>query len=105
MKGELVELDAEGLQARAFQHELDHLDGKLFIDYLGPLTRASLGKQVRQFEKNYADAQLACSLASTADLQLQVNALRSAAGVPEPVLPPRLPASVERPSGAREATA
>lgn len=105
MKGELVELDAEGLLARAFQHELDHLDGKLFIDYLGVLTRASLAKQIRQFEKNYADAQLAGSLAATDALQAHVNLLRSAGGVPEPVLPPRLPTTVERPSGAREANA
>jgi peptide deformylase len=31
--------DAEGLLAICIQHELDHLDGKLFIDYLSPLKR------------------------------------------------------------------
>ena len=37
-KGETVEYQGEGLLARAFCHELDHLDGKLFIDK-GPLVR------------------------------------------------------------------
>lgn len=105
LKGELVELDAEGLMARAFQHELDHLDGKLFIDYLGVLTRASIAKQVRQFEKQYADAQTAGSLGSTAELQAYVNQLRTGSGVPAPVLPPRLPETVERQSGSRQAEA
>jgi peptide deformylase len=34
--GETVELDAEGLLARCVQHELDHLNGILFTDYLKP---------------------------------------------------------------------
>jgi peptide deformylase len=37
--GEIYEASAEGLLGRCFQHEIDHLDGKLFIDYLSPLKR------------------------------------------------------------------
>ncbi|HBG16589.1 MAG TPA: peptide deformylase, partial [Firmicutes bacterium] len=33
-QGEKVELEGEGLLARAFQHEIDHLNGILFIDYI-----------------------------------------------------------------------
>jgi peptide deformylase len=33
-KGQPYEMEGEGLLARAFQHEIDHLDGKLFIDHL-----------------------------------------------------------------------
>ena len=33
-KGELQEIKAKGLMARVLQHEIDHLDGKLIIDYL-----------------------------------------------------------------------
>ena len=33
------EASADGLLGRCFQHEIDHLDGKLFIDYLSPLKR------------------------------------------------------------------
>jgi len=35
-------LEAEGLLARALQHEIDHLDGVLFLDRLGPITRRLL---------------------------------------------------------------
>jgi peptide deformylase len=34
LEGRKVELEGEGLLARAFQHEIDHLEGVLFIDYL-----------------------------------------------------------------------
>ena len=38
-EGNPFELELEGLAARAVQHELDHLDGILYIDYLSPLKR------------------------------------------------------------------
>jgi peptide deformylase len=38
-KGELFTLDADGLMAICIQHELDHLKGILFVDYLSPLKR------------------------------------------------------------------
>lgn len=104
LKGELVEIDAEGLHARAIQHELDHLDGKLFIDHLGVLTRASLARQIKQFETAYGLAQKSGQLAPTDELQAIVNQLRAEPGVPQPVLPPRLPVTIERPSGARSNT-
>lgn len=37
--GEVYEATASELLGRCFQHEIDHLDGKLFIDYLSPLKR------------------------------------------------------------------
>jgi peptide deformylase len=41
-------LMAEGLLAVAIQHELDHLDGKLFIDRLSPLKKEIVRKQLKQ---------------------------------------------------------
>jgi peptide deformylase len=41
-QGEPFELEAEGLLAICIQHELDHLQGKLFVDYLSPLKRQRL---------------------------------------------------------------
>jgi len=38
-KGSPVAFEAEGLFARAIQHEVDHLRGKLIIDYLGPVKK------------------------------------------------------------------
>jgi len=39
IQGKQFAVEAEGFYARALQHEIDHLDGKLFIDYLSPLKR------------------------------------------------------------------
>ncbi len=53
--GEPFELDADGLLAICIQHELDHLKGKLFVDYLSPLKRqrirTKLEKEARQAAK------------------------------------------------------
>jgi len=37
-----IEVEGEGIMARAIQHEVDHLDGILFIDYLTPARRRSV---------------------------------------------------------------
>ena len=47
-KGEWFEQDAEGYAARAFMHETDHCDGKLFIDHLPRLRRQMV---IRKFNK------------------------------------------------------
>lgn len=51
-QGNVFREDAEGLHAVCLQHEMDHLDGKLFVDYLSPLkrqmVRKKLAKQRRQ---------------------------------------------------------
>jgi len=48
LKGEWFERDAEGYAARAFMHETDHCNGKLFIDHLPKLRREML---VKKFKK------------------------------------------------------
>lgn len=52
LKGEWFEIEGEELLARAFQHEIDHLDGVLFVDHLSPLKRnmilRRLAKEQRQ---------------------------------------------------------
>ena len=53
LAGNPVELEAEELLGRAIQHELDHLDGKLFIDYLGPIARTSASTKVKEIEAGY----------------------------------------------------
>jgi peptide deformylase len=50
--GETYEIEAGELLGRCLQHEIDHLDGKLFIDYLSVLKRRSV---MSQWEKNKAD--------------------------------------------------
>ncbi len=47
-RGETIELDAEGLLAVCVQHEMDHLRGKVFIEYLSPLKRTRLAARLRK---------------------------------------------------------
>lgn len=48
VKGEEVTMEATGLLARAFCHEIDHLDGKLFIERLGILKRDLIKRKIRK---------------------------------------------------------
>lgn len=56
VEGNPIELEADGLLAVCIQHEMDHLIGKLFVDYLSPLkrdmVRKKLEKQRRHAESN-----------------------------------------------------
>ncbi len=48
-KGEFFEIIGDGLLGHCLQHEIDHLNGKLYIDYLSPLKRRML---LKKMEKN-----------------------------------------------------
>ena len=52
--GDKFTLDAEGLLAVCIQHELDHLKGKLFVDYLSPLKQSRLRKKLLKQAKQNA---------------------------------------------------
>ena len=54
--GETQELDCDGLLATCVQHEIDHLDGKLFIDYLGPVKRSMITGRMKKRKKERATA-------------------------------------------------
>ena len=45
-------LDADGLLATAIQHEIDHLDGKLIIDYMSRLKRDMIIRRFRKYARN-----------------------------------------------------
>ena len=51
LNGDVIEEVADGLLAICIQHEIDHLDGKLFIDYLSPMKRQRLRKKLEKQEK------------------------------------------------------
>jgi peptide deformylase len=53
LAGEEVSGDFEGLFARIVQHEIDHLDGRLFIDRIEPLRLADLSGQLQEFEIDF----------------------------------------------------
>jgi len=46
-----VHIAASGLAARIFQHEIDHINGKLIIDRISPWRRLKIRKQLKEFEK------------------------------------------------------
>jgi peptide deformylase len=46
--GEQFEMDAEGLLAVCIQHEMDHLEGKLFVDYLSELKRQLIRRRLEK---------------------------------------------------------
>ena len=51
--GQPFELDAEGLLAVCIQHEIDHLDGKLFVDYLSGLKRQRIRKKLEKQQREH----------------------------------------------------
>ena len=53
-EGEAIEVEAEGLFARALQHEVDHLDGVLFIDRLSTFKRRALLKKWKKSQQEGA---------------------------------------------------
>ena len=52
--GEPFELTTDGLLAVCIQHELDHLDGKVFVDYLSPLKREMVRKRLLKAQRERA---------------------------------------------------
>jgi len=52
VNGEWFEVEGDELLARAFQHEIDHLHGVLFIDYLSRLKREMVFRKIRKLQKN-----------------------------------------------------
>jgi peptide deformylase len=53
-KGEAFEIDADELLAVCIQHEMDHLQGKLFVDYLSPLKQQRVRKKMEKLARQQA---------------------------------------------------
>jgi peptide deformylase len=53
-EGAMHELDADGLLARCLQHEIDHLDGILFVDHLSALKRTMILRKLAKAKRNRA---------------------------------------------------
>lgn len=50
LDGSEIEVETDGLLARAFQHEIDHLDGILFLDRLSPAAKMAIRKQLKSLQ-------------------------------------------------------
>ena len=54
LDGEEHQEDFDGLWATCVQHEIDHLNGKLFIDYLGPMKRQMITRKMQKLKRERA---------------------------------------------------
>jgi peptide deformylase len=57
--GKPIDFNADGLLAVCIQHEIDHLDGKLFVDYLSELKRTRIRKKLEKERKERVGASAA----------------------------------------------
>jgi peptide deformylase len=53
LQGKIREMDAEGILARAVQHELDHLDGRLLVDRMSVVQRMTHRRRLRELEERF----------------------------------------------------
>jgi peptide deformylase len=75
LKGELVEKVVSDLEARAWQHEIDHLNGVLFIDNMGPIARLASRGSVKTFEREFRKAQEKGEFPADAEIEKILAAL------------------------------
>jgi len=61
LSGDVIEIEATGLLARALQHEVDHLNGILFIDRMSSAAKAALGSRLKRLQKETTTASRAKS--------------------------------------------
>ena len=60
-EGQVLERDIDGMLAVCLQHEMDHLDGKLFVDYLSELKRQRIRKKLDKARRERAGRPAAAS--------------------------------------------
>jgi peptide deformylase len=75
LKGNLVEKIATDIEARAWQHEIDHLNGVLFIDKMGLLGRIASRGSLRSFEYEFRKAQERGEIPPETDIEKLLLAL------------------------------
>jgi peptide deformylase len=77
LKGNLVEKVVTDLEARAWQHEIDHLNGVLFIDMMGPIAKLSSRSSVKNFERVFRKAQEKGEIPQEFEIEKLLAALES----------------------------
>lgn len=69
LQGEVIEKVISDLESRLWQHEVDHLDGILFIDKMGTIARLASRGALREFEQEYQRGQEKGEIPPTAELE------------------------------------
>ena len=77
LKGQLVEKVVQDLEARAWQHEIDHLNGVLFIDKMGTIAKLSSRSSVKKFEQDFRRAQERGDIPLNVELEKLLAALEA----------------------------
>jgi peptide deformylase len=79
LKGEMLEITASDMQARVWQHEVDHLDGVLFIDKLGPIGKLASRSALKEFERQFQRAQERGEIPSNDEIEQALKELEKEA--------------------------
>jgi peptide deformylase len=77
LKGQLVEKVVSDLEARAWQHEIDHLNGVLFIDKMGAIARLTSRTAVKNFERAFRQAQQRGEIPPDVEIEKLLAAIES----------------------------
>ncbi len=94
LKGELVEVKVSELPARIWQHETEHLEGKLFIDKMGTMGQLTAKATLAEFEHEYRRAQRKGEYPPDPEIEKALKELEALAE-PSPAAPaPAAPAAV-----------
>ncbi len=56
LEGKKLEIKAEGLLSRVWQHEIDHINGRLFIEMMTPASRIANKQKIKEFELAYQNS-------------------------------------------------
>jgi peptide deformylase len=75
LKGELLDISASDLPARCWQHEIDHLDGVLFIDKMGPIAKLASRGTLKEFERDFHKAQERGEIPPNAEIEQTLASL------------------------------
>jgi peptide deformylase len=54
LEGQTLVVEAEGMFARVLQHEIDHLNGKLFIDYISEASKSLIKPKLKEIAERYS---------------------------------------------------
>ena len=87
LDGQLYEMTCSDLPARLWQHEIDHLHGRLYIDVMGPLGRMASRSALKEFERQYRDAQKRGEIESDDEIRRRLKELEKNFDRPAPVEP------------------
>lgn len=83
LDGQTIQIEAGDLTARILLHEIDHLNGVLFIDNMGPIARLASRGSLRLFEREHKRAQERGELPSDEDIQKRLDEMEKEPGGPD----------------------